>query len=114
MDSYSSENIIKETYLDNYSPLEMDEKLYNKIFDHIFDVENIEKSSHGWKRVRQAIEPKIERQHAFNNYDKEVDFTENIFRSLHLDLCSLNDKKNIDSKEENVISKIDMSGNMTQ
>ena len=114
MESSSSENVIKETYEDNYSPSEIGEELYNELFGDIFHLENIEEDSHGWKRVRQAIEPKIERQRAFSDYDKEVDMTEFIFRSIDLDLSSFNQENNDDSKEENIICEIDISGNNSQ
>jgi hypothetical protein len=114
MESSSSENNVCSSYEDNYTPSEIGEELYNELFGDIFHLENIDKDSHGWKRVREAIEPKIERQRAFSDYDKEVDMTEFIFRSIDLDLSSLNQENNDDSKEENIISEIDISGNNSQ
>lgn len=114
MQSCSSENIVNSTFENNYTPSEIGEELYDELFGDIFHMENIDKDSHGWQRVREAIEPKIERQRAFSDNDQEVDLTEFIFRSLNLDLSSLKDENNDDSKEENIICEIDISGNNSQ
>lgn len=103
MEVSSSENIIRETYKDNYTPSEIEEELYNKVFCNIFHIENIEEGSHGWQRVRQAIEPKIERQRAFSDQDREVDLTDNIFRSIDLSAFNMN--------QSNSKTEKDVSGN---
>jgi len=81
---------MKETYENNYITSEDAGELYNEVFENIFHLENIEESSHGWKRVREAIEPKVERQRGFSDQDREVDLTENIFRSIDLSAFNIN------------------------